>query len=712
MPRTLDSVVRVMGPFLGVNESVADDIQPPQYASTLKNVVLNRGMIEARPGLRNVLEIEDPDVPVDAVVPWINAISVLPYAFRDGEVGPYISNGRVLIATSEQGPFSTLYITKPFTRTITKYRTVGRMPGLSREARGDVVHLGDRTFIAFPDWDRPRVVKWYRDAQATPSILGNGLDLNAAGFELASEVFTVEAAPSSAAEQFPLGRYAFAITYYDAGTGTESNGHYVYGRENFIEVGPDQKMRFNVFFTGDNTDPNTARVGRVRIYAIIERMDEDPNAEVVGGETAYRLIAEMPISPTQRSMGSAWVVVGRDDVRIPPIVPAPEALSLRGIGPYVPTRNGTPPKSNAIVVYDDKVCYASIDPDSYGALFYSADGNGEYVAADAFIAFDDEGSEPITGLMVYQGRLLVFKETGIHVITGTLNQMTNDDVALGNPAPQPLFSKFRAQSDTGCYNKNGGSLALKECDGVLYFNAFDGIYGFDGLRAQKVSDPIRTTHALVSEARRGSCSMANDRRTGVLWIAYAQERFRVFCFDYRQGVGDPSVGNWTIHDFPAGLAVVADAPSAIAPVLSADPLILVGTGSEPSRLLEMLQSQRGKDHTVAGDDRYVQWYYETPWMSLGLLDRAKRIHHVTVFYGPGIERTLHLSVQVERERNRVVFGRSLRMVDATNKPSQKIAVNRRGMRIKLVLESDNLVDAKCLGPFTGFAIDAEPIGRR
>ncbi len=744
MPRTLESVARIMGPFLGVNEAVAGDILPPQYAETMKNIVLNRGMIEARPGLRNVSHIED-----EVTLPWINAIAALPYAFQDGDTGLLVSNGRVLIVVSEDNssPKSTLFLTKPFVPAVVAHpfhdptiQVIAQMPKLSREALGDIVHLGTKTFITFADWQRPHVVKWARSADADPAIFAGG-NLYRAGFDHPSSGTSVEheAAPVDPqdelhAQEFPAGRFAFAITFYDSLYGVESNAEYVSGfpdNPRFYELDGTTLLKFTV--NHDSLpDPNTARITHVRVYAIIDRLDEDPDGIEAGGETAHRLIAEIPHTAAEEASFFS-IYVKLSDLRFSPIALS-DYLSLRGVGPFVPTRNGPPPKSNAMAVYDDKVCYASIDPDTYGALFYSATFNGEHVAADAFIAFDDEGSEPITGLVVYQGRLLVFKETAIYVIAGTLTQHTNDTVALGQAAPQPLFSKYRVQADTGCFNY-GGSLALKECDGILYYNALDGIYGFDGLRAKKVSDPIKTTHALVPEASRDKCSMANDRRTGLLWIHYARVDDKVFCFDYRKGVGDPSVGNWTIHSFehagsPLGVNVIADVPSAVCPVLSADPLILAGTGDEPARMLEMLASHRGKDQAwdtldidgrpLAGVDLYFSWQYETPWMSLGLLDRAKRIHTVTLFYGPDANETFRLDVLVEQERThagsfdealgRNVVRRQMPSASPAGRPTGKFAINKRGTRIKLWMFKSEA--QKCVGPFTGFAIDAEPVGRR
>lgn len=746
MPRTLESVMRVMGPFLGVNEPVAGDIQPPQYAEEMVNAVLNRGMIEARPGLRNVLHIEDA-----ATAPWINAIAPLPHSFqeRDAEgtlTGKSISNGRVLIIASEDAssPKSTLFLTLPFVPAVVAhpfhdpaFEEVGQLPELSREARGDIVHFGDKSFIAFADWQRPCAVKWVQDNG--PALLAGGLVVHRAGFDHPPASISVDHDDEVSGElidqEFPAGRFAFAVTIYDSRYGVESNADYVSGFPDnpwFYELDGTTLLKFNVDFD-PLPDPDTTRMTHIRVYAIIDRLDEDPDGIVAGGETAYRLIAEIAHEASEGEV-SFPMYVKRSDVRIPPIASG-DYLSVRGIGPFVPTRNGPPPKSNAIVVYDNKVCYASTDPDTYGVLFYSADGNGEHVAGDAFISFDDEGREPITGLAVYQGRLLVFKETAIYVIAGTLTQHTNDTVALGQAAPQPLFSKYRVQADTGCFNRSG-SLALKECDGILYYNALDGIYGFDGLRARKVSDPISKTHALIPEASRDKCSMANDRRTGLLWIHYAGVDDKAFCFDYRKGVGDPSVGTWTIHDLAAGairpiaISLVADVPSAVCPVLSPDPLILAGTGGEPARLLEMLASHRGKDQAldtidtdgrpVPGVDLHFHWRYLTPWMSLGLLDRAKRIHTVTLFYGPGAGDTYYLEVRVEQERTHsgwfdgdlgrnVVFG-TVAIRSPTGRPTQKFAVNRRGTRIKLRISGGR--GYNCVGPFTGFAIDAEPIGRR
>lgn len=709
MPRTLESVLRVMGPFLGVNESVAGDIQPPQYAEKIKNIVLNRGMIEVRPGLRNVLEIEDV-----ATVPWINAVAVLPYTFRDGDTGHYISNGRVLIVASENGPNAILYITKPFVRTRDPYTIVGKMPALSREARGDIVHLADKSFTVFPDWDTPRVVQWRQDGNVAPVILpdGQGTALYPCGIAPPYPILTIRGVEAGEADMvFPTGKYAFAASLYDSVSKTESNSAWAaQGAPRYFSyvIGPDTIIELQINY-GGRTRAEESRIDTVRLYMEIALVDDDPNADIVGGETAARLVMEIPFSASGVAPSTEYYVLDGRDVLIAPFVGAGVSLSAQGFGPYAPTRNGRPPKSNAAVVYDNKVCYASIDDDSYGVLFYSADGNGEHVAADSFITFDDEGREPITGLVVYQGRLIVFKETAIYVIAGVFSQLSNNDVALGNPAPQPLFSVHRSQAATGCYN-TGGSSAIKECDGVLYYNAYDGIYGFDGLVSRKVSDPIRVTHSSVLESRRGRCSMANDRKTGLLWIAYALDRDRVFCFDYRKGVGDPSVGNWTIHQFPFGLAVIADTPPAECPVLSDEPLILVGTGAEPSKLLEMLAASRGRDETSGGGETYIGWEYETPWMSLGLLDRSKRVHNVTVFYGPGADKTFRLWVGVERERDRSVRGRSFASVHPANKPTGKFVINKRGTRIKLALSAGR--EDRCIGPFTGFAIDAEPIGRR
>ncbi len=710
MIRTLENVLRVKGPFLGVNEKATTEILPPEYAESMLNVLVHRGMIEVRPGAERILSF----APGNNAFYRVAHIQPIPTRIDGGDV-----EGDVLVVGSSNSESSHIFVNN---RNVApgdpELYDLGAFATIAHGSRGAVVPHLRAIYVVFGAAGKVGVV-YTGTRQAT---YGPPMDAGIAppaSVEVGSVSNADVPSPFSSGLQFPLGVYEFACSFYDSETGTESNAQMatISGLPESTVLTfdlADRALRIDV------TPPAAfanARVKQVRVYAKITTLQADVDGVESGAEEAFRLVGQYdfetrndisvpPPTPTANTY-----YLGEDGMRV---LPFAEPLSIRGTGPYAPTRNGIPPLSNTAIVFSDRVLYASATDDNPGAIYYSDRESGEHVAADDFILFPDSGTDLISGWALFQGRLIVFKSSAIYVLTGTIARQSNDKAALGELAPAGNYQLFKTTSTIGCFNTEGG-VGVVECDDLLYYNAKDGIYTFNGLVSRKISDPVQATFAGYTDAQKRKCSMANDRVSGLLWICF-DSNVPVLCYDYRRGLGDPSVNAWTLHDF-GGTDIFADAPQTPCPAVAPSAAFLTGS-------LDDIDSAKGVEQVRASltrdaDNRIVPWHYRTPWMDLDLPDREKRIHYVTLFYGAGNEqgKYFRFSVRVEpadsdagafqgRARDSVVFA----SISAGLQASRVFPVGLRGTRVQLELSADLTREGR--GPFTGFAIDAEPVGWR
>lgn len=706
MPSGAQNVQRVRGPFRGINDRLEETLLSPQYASRAENVLLHRGRIEPRYGMTSIGILPViPGVKKEGTSDKYRLIElIVPILGRDGHVSVLVvaENG-VFIADSGEESNAFNEVSSGITSNILN-ASVAQLAGKVYLATDDgnfvveqdlTVQVGTRGGPPFSKWTVAGTVGPELEGQELVQISQQQVD---------------DGWPSVQGEDpWPNGEYGFAISFYNPETGYESNASFYSGANEFITVPrSDITEGFPILRMAlvDLGPAAEAGATHLRIYCRAKTIDETVGVDgaLIGGETLYRLCGEFAFLDDQLVPAGEvlQIILSHNDwISMAGGSPEISVLSIKGIGPFSPIKNGPPPDgATAIVSYDNKILWAV-----RGTIFYSKDLFGDQVG-DLDSIIPTEGiEETITQMVVYQGRLIIFKESEIYVLAGTLVRQSNDSFILGNAPPIQNFNVFRPVDYAGCINVGG--VGVIEADGKLFANGFDGIYTFDGLTATKVSTPIDSSMPNTTDRR--TCTMANDPRNGLLWIVYPVAK-KMFCYDYRSK-DEFGMGVWTTHTFTDTLNVsacasvrprggeVADRP------FSDDAVALFGlydTGSN----LTVIAEQREADTADVGN--LIEWAYETPLMDLGVNERHKRFRFASVTYdgtGPfDISGTVQTTLQ---DAATIAFSKN---IIGTGTGFTKIPLRARGTHMKLAFSGKSVGILRAI--ITGFTIEAEPLGRR
>ena len=124
--------------------------------------------------------------------------------------------------------------------------------------------------------------------------------------------------------------------------------------------------------------------------------------------------------------------------------------------------------------------YFSEIADTDGNILNPKTSTAAWTATNAFYINREDGS-PIYGIKVYRDNLFVFKETGIFRIIFE----SEFDAGI-----------TKAVSNIGCKFQD----SIVEIDNYLYFVGNDGIYKFDGVNAQRISDKIQNRFNAIKQA--------------------------------------------------------------------------------------------------------------------------------------------------------------------------------------------------------------------
>ncbi len=141
----------------------------------------------------------------------------------------------------------------------------------------------------------------------------------------------------------------------------------------------------------------------------------------------------------------------------------------------IPIDNSLPPNFSLIVTHDDRVWLAGISGDP-STVWYSDAGTPDIVQSSNFIVCNTK--DFITGLVIYQGRPIVFSRNSMGQI-------------LGKSPDQ--FSYSPIPSSIGCVDCR--SIQIRVIDGVptLVWLSDKGIYQYNGSSIDYLSDPIEDT---------------------------------------------------------------------------------------------------------------------------------------------------------------------------------------------------------------------------
>jgi hypothetical protein len=141
-------------------------------------------------------------------------------------------------------------------------------------------------------------------------------------------------------------------------------------------------------------------------------------------------------------------------------------------GATLPTDNSIPPTSGLILSWLDRLFFAKIAGDPY-SLYFSAPGLPDIVYSTNF--FKCNQGDPITGVVVFQDRIVVFNRGSMGQVVGR----TSD-----------TFRYASIQGGVGCVDNR--SIQIRVINGVptLVWLSDKGVYSYNGSSVSYLSDPV------------------------------------------------------------------------------------------------------------------------------------------------------------------------------------------------------------------------------
>ena len=700
MPRSPGNTLRVRGPFLGLDEKTDPTILGPQYATSLNNVLLDRGKIEPRGGLKEArnLVVETPPGEPDPLAPQV--LQLANVALQSDQTA------NAVVSVTDQGIYLSDARTVPNVVDNSDFR-----PDLS--ARGSIVPFLDHVYFMWgSEWGHRGSLRIKFEGGQTYTYDFRDIGIPAP-IEISNVVKTIEQPepPEDPIPGWPAGSFELAISLAriddDGVTLVESN-------RTIDPAGAAHNLVWQqIRLTVKMSLPDSGAWNSFKLYV---KTLAFPEVADFAEESTFRLAAVIRRDAafvTEVTAGVEYEIVLREAQFVglglrdeePDIV-----LSTTKNGPFAPTRNGQPPAARIATAYQDMMMYASVERGTKGLLFYSQPGNPNHVAGLDFLSFGDRVSTNITALVVYQGRLIIFKGAEIYVLAGTIQRESNAHAAL-NPdgGIEVTFQIFKVLDGIGCANTDGGIGAL-ECDAILYFNGADGIYAFNGLSAVKVSAALDATFFSIPTVLRKQCTMANDTDNGLLWIYYAHpdvaSRWTMLCYDYRHLDPRTRLGAWTVHDFDTTRAVALLSITSARPIAERDLIVathksFVG-GTMGGKIVY------GKRTVPLDLTAGIPWNYTTAPLDLGLAERNKRFHYLSVEHTME-DGSIGGRVLVESGRGERTIDFSFRAQDSK---VHKVRIGSRGSRVAVRFAGTRHQLNEDTPAINGFAIDAEPIGHR
>lgn len=214
---------------------------------------------------------------------------------------------------------------------------------------------------------------------------------------------------------------------------------------------------------------------------------------------------------------------------------------------------GTPPIGNISIVWQNRLWIAGVGT-AQTRLYYSALGDPATWGASAFFdvpsAYD---GDPITGLAVLYGNLIVFKRNSIYIVQG--DDPTN-------------FSQSKTNSTVGCVSP----YSIVAVQNLIYFVSDKGLYAMNLSNVKQICYKVepRYTNAvrnqLLSGLSRNRIQGVHYRRRNEVWIAMDatasgqdhHDRMLVHNYEIVDENGDPAACDHITAGSETAPAVLAD----------------------------------------------------------------------------------------------------------------------------------------------------------
>lgn len=452
-----------LGPYHGLNDVVAPSQLGPGWAVQADNVILSDRSIKPRPPLFQKVQIPSsaassqgsPDYPV----------SMFEWASPGAGGGP---SSIIFIHTRagsvwQWSPLSGLF----------NLVGDGEFPifrqGLGRYHPATWVPVGDWLYMFT---GHPRVLKTTGDGIWYYSGLLAATETNAQFVASPTNIAQGEVAEADELD----GDYQWAVSKYDS----------LYGVESRVRRGPVIPMI--------PLDPGGRQVEQIILY------QRPADHEFWDTYRIYRRNATLgePFVLSQEVLVSS--IVGLSDVIVDPPNDAGHAdlfAQRVAAGPFEPVKNGVVEHATKAASYKGRVFYAKradpADPSRLHRVYYTANLEAEHADETDYLDLTDDKGGAVAGLAELNGSLVLLKGNAAHVVTGTIQSLTNAQIAAGSPGLASEHEQRKVPiNNEGCSNRYGANGAVVVgSPPVLLFNSESALMAFDGVTARTVTDPVR-----------------------------------------------------------------------------------------------------------------------------------------------------------------------------------------------------------------------------
>lgn len=308
---------------------------------------------------------------------------------------------------------------------------------------------------------------------------------------------------------------------------------------------------------------------------------------------------------------------------------------------------------------------------------------GKYAAYIEKFEFIGKDSELITGLIEYQGQLIIFKETETYVLT--------DDIEIGT---------VRKLFNVGCVNVKGGKGYII-IENILYFVSQFGIYKFDGSELVNIGEIIKEDLQEIPRHKYSMARLGHDSRYNLLYLTFPSDVEITFVYNYNEGVWTKLTGDTAFQQ------IIVDQ--------SVNDKIWVNRLDKVSRLGLI---------TDAGSDQISRlWFWKSSIFDATDFNKLKHWRYASVEMPQEFDDSHTVDFEYNNEQNN---GSILNEIIAKTKP---IGMHSRGLMIKL--KNNRVTSAVTPGPpqlpvlipfinkftyqpfrITGLSIDAHIKGKR
>lgn len=334
--------------------------------------------------------------------------------------------------------------------------------------------------------------------------------------------------------------------------------------------------------------------------------------------------------------------------------------SGNGAYDYRPTRNYAPENMRYFAAWDGRGFWArDYEPNVYHTDIASPLTGGHYEALSGDYLPPVDG--PVSMLAEYGDALLIGTDRGIYQVTGTIGSYTNASAARLEALPPHTAVISRTPGELGPVSEGTGSHAV--ADGAFYFVSRNGLARYEGpnVRPQLVGLAVQALLPTTDSASPLKNSMlAHDPVNHIIYLLVRQDvsggkysgdsastdgqvESVIYAYSYRELDPRTGFGKWTLLGDIGVTAAFNGNDRRYSAVgmrhpLGDRPRLLVGMrrldGSGDVRDGDVYQEVPGnsadEDCAVVPDDADVPWSWESGNWDLGLPERQKWIHHLSV----------------------------------------------------------------------------------